>query len=71
MRVPRRSGDPAVRVDVFVGGRHVKTVRRPSVKQITLKGLPHRGFTIKLITHYARGRPLTTRKTYFGCPASR
>lgn len=67
--VPQRRGDPARLIDAYVNAKRVSVVRGKAIRQITLTRLPHGHFTVKLITHYAHGRPATSYKTYAGCPA--
>jgi sugar lactone lactonase YvrE len=67
VNVPQRKGDPATLVYAYVNGKRVSVVHGRAITRITLTKLPRGAFTVALITHYARGRPATTRKTYAGC----
>jgi hypothetical protein len=69
LSVPQRKGDPATAVYAYVNGKRVSVVHGRAIKQVTLTRLPHSAFTVTLITHYARGRTATARKTYAGCSA--
>jgi hypothetical protein len=67
VQVPQRHGARAASVGVFVNGRRTRTVRAHDVKRITLRHPPHGRFTVKLVTHYTRGRNATTRRTFPAC----
>jgi LEA14-like dessication related protein len=67
MHVPKRAGTHAVLVDVYVNGRRVKIARGHSVTQVVLNNLPHGRFTVKLITHYQRGKSATSSQSFVGC----
>jgi hypothetical protein len=67
VNVPQRKGDPATLVYAYVDGKRVSAVHGRAIRLLTLTKPPQGAFTLTLITHYARGRPVTTRKTYAGC----
>jgi sugar lactone lactonase YvrE len=67
VQVPQRRGDRAVRVEVYLNGRRVEVIRGHSVGRIELAGLPRGRFTVRLVTHYARGKSGATSHTFVGC----
>ena len=71
VRVPQRgTASRIVKVEVYVNGRRKKVVRGARLTTVTLHGLPHGRFTVKLFTRDARGRHATNTQTFTGCAAS-
>jgi hypothetical protein len=70
VRVPQPRGSRVVAVAVYVNGRRTDAAHGRSITRITLKGLPHGRFTVKLITRDARGKRSTSSQAFLGCPFS-
>lgn len=70
VRVPQPRGSRAVAVAVYVNGHRTDVAHGRSITRITLKGLPHGRFTVKLVTRDARGARSTSSQTFLGCPNS-
>ena len=69
-RIFRPHGHRIVRLDVYVNGRHLRTLRARrghSVDRITLSSLPAGGFTLRLVAHTAHGGKVTSVRHYHGC----
>ena len=56
-----------VRVDVYVNGKRVKTAKGHSVKRITLKRLPRKRFTVRIVSTQNTGSKLVSVRKYKGC----
>jgi sugar lactone lactonase YvrE len=70
MRVPQPGAGRVVSVEVYVNGRRVRLVRGQSIMRVTLKGLPHGRFTVKLVTRSSSGKRATSSQTFTGCAAT-
>jgi hypothetical protein len=65
---PRRGS--VVRVDVYVHGRLVKTVRGRRVRRVAIAGLPHRRVRVRIVAT-SRGQRTTSVRTYGACRKGR
>jgi phospholipase C len=69
-RIHRLHGRPVVRVDAYVNGRRIKTVkagRGGSINRLVLKPLRKGNFTLKIVTHTANGHRNVTVRRYHDC----
>jgi phospholipase C len=68
--ITRPGGHRVLRVDVYVNGRRVKTVRAShgsSVGRIVLTGLPAGNFRLRVVAHIPGGHVVQTVRRYHGC----
>jgi hypothetical protein len=69
-RVHRPHGRRVVRLDVYVDGRLVRTVKAAhhrSISRLTLSSLPQGNFSLKIVAHTPHGNPVVTVRQYHGC----
>ncbi len=68
LRVRQRGGVRLRFVRVYVGSKRVKTLRNKKVSsKITLRSLPRRSFTVKLVAKTTKGKTLKKRKRFKSC----
>ena len=60
-----------VSVVAYVNGKRVKTVRGRRVTRLTLKRLPRRTFTVRIVATTNRGSRTVSKRRYSGCKKSR
>ena len=68
--VHRPHGRRVVRVDAFVDGRHLKTVRArhgQSVGRIVLSPMPQGQFTLRIVAHTSNHHRIASIRQYHGC----
>ena len=56
-----------VRVRVYVNGRRTLTRRGRDLKRVTIRRLPRRRFTVKIVSTQSTGSQLVSSRTYTGC----
>ena len=70
-RLHSRRGSRIVRVEVFVNGRRILLRRGRDLRRVTLKRLPRRRFTVRIVATRRNGSQLTSTRTYRGCTKGR
>jgi hypothetical protein len=58
-------------VKVYVDGRRIVRRRAHDIDRVTLRRLPRRRFTVKVVARRADGRTLVTVRRYRGCRKGR
>ncbi len=69
-RIHRPHGRRVVRVDAYVNGKHLKTVRAgrgASVGRLVLGRLPEGSFSLKIVAHTANHHEIVSVRRYHGC----
>jgi hypothetical protein len=66
-RLHHARGARVVRVVAYVNGKRVKRVRGRNVKRITLKRLPRKRFTVRIVSTQSTGSKLISVRRYKGC----
>ena len=66
---PRRGR--VVSVVAYVNGKRVKTVRGRRITRLTLKRLPRRTFTVRIVATTNRGSRTVSKRRYSGCKKSK
>jgi putative CocE/NonD family hydrolase len=73
-RIHRPSGRRVVRVDAYINGRRVKTVRarhHRGIDHLSLARIPQGSFVLKIVATTVNGVHVTSVRTYHGCTKSR
>jgi Tannase-like family of unknown function (DUF6351) len=70
-RFHRSRGARVVKVRMFVNGKRKLAIRGHNIKRATLRRLPRRKFTVRVVTTYSNGSKRTSTRTYRGCGKSR
>jgi dienelactone hydrolase len=60
-----------VRAVIYVDGKRVKTVRRHSIKSVTIPAFSKAKHRVKIVLHSSRGRNYTSVRTYKRCKKSK
>jgi hypothetical protein len=68
VRAPRHTR--IIRVDAYVNGRRVTSVRGRAITHIVLRRLPPGSYSVKLVAFSSSGRRTTATRIYVGCRAS-
>ncbi len=55
------------RATVFVSGKNVKTVSGANITKVTIRALPKKTFTVKVLTVTTKGFQITSSRTYRAC----
>jgi hypothetical protein len=66
-RLHHARGARVVQVVAFVNGKRVKRVRGRNIRRITLKRLPRRKFTVRIVSTQNTGSKLISVRKYKGC----
>jgi hypothetical protein len=66
-RLHHARGARVVRVVAYVNGKRVKRVRGRNIRRITLKRLPRRKFTVRIVSTQNTGSKLISVRKYKGC----
>ncbi len=70
LAIHRPHGHRVLRVDVYINGKHVRTVKarhHQTVSRITLATLPKGPFTLKIVAHTDNHHQVTSVRRYNGC----